>query len=204
MVIRQICFIRPLFWNFREGLLNKYISLMKITIAIGSTNPVKLAAVQAILGRAFHDGATFTPVTVPSGVPDQPWGDEQTRLGAFNRAGNALAETGADLGVGLEGGVVETSVGLMTCAWCAIVDDRGKVGYGGGVHMLLPPIIAGVLRRHGELGPAMDALVNEQDTKQGRGAVGILTNSLSSRQTAYEQLVAMAAAPFVTGYYGNG
>jgi non-canonical (house-cleaning) NTP pyrophosphatase len=47
----------------------------------------------------------------------------------------------------------------------------------------------------------MDALVKEHNTKQGRGAVGILTNGLSSRQTAYEQLVAMAAAPFVTDYY---
>jgi len=71
------------------------------------------------------------------------------------------------------------------------------------VHILLPPIVAQILREHGELGPAMDALVNEQDTKRGRGAVGILTNGLSSRQTAYEQLVAMAAAPFVTGYYNS-
>jgi non-canonical (house-cleaning) NTP pyrophosphatase len=48
----------------------------------------------------------------------------------------------------------------------------------------------------------MDALVNESNTKQKQGAVGILTNGLSNRQAAYEQLVAMAAAPFVTGYYG--
>jgi non-canonical (house-cleaning) NTP pyrophosphatase len=61
--------------------------------------------------------------------------------------------------------------------------------------------VADILKEQGELGPAMDALVNEEDTKRGRGAVGILTNGLSSRQAAYEQLVAMAAAPFVTGYY---
>lgn len=175
---------------------------MKVTIAVGSSNPVKLAAAQSVLIRAYPE-AIFTTITVSSGVPDQPWGDDQTRLGAFNRAQNALAQTGASLGVGLEGGLVETSVGLMTCAWCAMVDGQGKVGYGGGVHILLPPIVAQILREHGELGPAMDALVNEQDTKRGRGAVGILTNGLSSRQTAYEQLVAMAAAPFVTGYYNS-
>lgn len=169
-------------------------------IAIGSTNPVKRAATEAILSRAFPQ-ATFVSIDVLSGVPEQPWGDDQTRLGAFNRASKALAETGANLGVGLEGGLVETPVGLMTCAWCAMVDGRGKVGYGGGVHMLLPPLIAEVLRRDGELGPVMDVLVNEEDTKQRQGAVGILTNGLSNRQAAYEQLVAMAAAPFVTGYY---
>ncbi len=173
---------------------------MTITIAVGSTNPIKLTAVKAILNRAFPD-ARFNSLIVPSGVPEQPWGDEQTRLGAFNRARNALLETGASFGVGLEGGVVETSVGLMTCAWCAMVDEGGQVGYGGGVHMLLPPVIAEVLRQRGELGPAMDDLVNEADTKRRQGAVGILTNGLSSRQAAYEQLVAMAAAPFVTGYY---
>ncbi len=173
---------------------------MKVTIAVGSTNPVKLAAAQAILSRAFPE-ATFIPITVPSGVPAQPWGNEQTRLGAFNRARAALLETGADFGVGMEGGIIETSVGLMTCAWCAIVDGAGKVGYGGGVHMLLPPTVADILRRQGELGPIMDALIHEQDTKQRQGAVGILTNGLTNRQAVYEQLVAMAAGPFVTGYY---
>jgi inosine/xanthosine triphosphatase len=174
---------------------------MPITIAIGSTNPVKVAAAQAILGRAFTE-ANFVTVKVSSGVPEQPWGEEQTRLGALNRARGALKAAGVGLGVGLEGGLLETEVGLMTCAWCAITNHRGKVGYGGGVHILLPPFIAELLRERGELGPAMDKLVNETDTKQKQGAVGILTNGLTNRQAAYEQLVAMAAAPFVTGYYG--
>lgn len=173
---------------------------MSKTIAIGSRNPIKVAAVQSILSRAFPE-AIFKPVRVPSYVPDQPWSDEQTRQGALNRANQALATSRADLGVGLEGGLTKTSVGLMTCAWCAIVDGHGQVGYGGGVHMLLPPVVADLLEQHGELGPTMDALINEYNTKQKQGAIGILTNGLSNRQTAYEQLVAMAAAPFVTGYY---
>ncbi|HEX9922331.1 MAG TPA: inosine/xanthosine triphosphatase [Anaerolineae bacterium] len=173
---------------------------MTITIAVGSTNPVKLAAAKAVLSRAFPE-ADFVAVDIASGIPEQPWGDDQTRQGAHNRAAGALAETGADFGVGLEGGLVETSAGLMTCAWCAMVDSNETAGYGGGVHMLLPPTVVDILRERRELGPAMDALVNEEDTKRGRGAVGILTNGLSTRQAAYEQLVAMAAAPFVTGYY---
>jgi inosine/xanthosine triphosphatase len=173
---------------------------MTITIAVGSTNPVKVAAAQAILERAFAE-AVFVTVQASSGAPEQPWGEEQTRQGAFNRASQAIEATGADFGVGLEGGLMETSVGLMTCAWCVIVNKNGTVGYGGGVHILLPPFIAEILREHGELGPVMDMLVNEDNTKQRQGAVGILTGGLISRQAAYEQLVAMAAAPFVTGYY---
>jgi inosine/xanthosine triphosphatase len=173
---------------------------MRLTIAVGSTNPVKLAAVQAVLSKAFTD-SRFVSLTAPSGVPEQPWGDEQTRLGAFNRARQAQAESGARYGVGLEGGLIETSAGLMTCAWCAMVDGGGKVGYGGGVHILLPPVVANLIKQHGELGPAMDALTQKQNTKQKQGAVGILTRGLLNRQAAYEQLVAMAAGPFVTDYY---
>jgi len=66
---------------------------------------------------------------------------------------------------------------------------------------LLPPQVAHLVQQHGELGPAMDSLVNESNTKQKQGAVGILTGGLSSRQAAYEQIVAMAAAPFVTEFY---
>jgi non-canonical (house-cleaning) NTP pyrophosphatase len=82
-----------------------------------------------------------------------------------------------------------------------MLDADGEAGYGGGVMMRLPPIIEEMLHSQGELGPVMDSLVNEVNTKQKGGAVGILTNGLSTRQAAYEQLVAMAAAPFVTGYY---
>lgn len=182
--------------------LNYITCIMTITIAIGSENPVKVAAAEAILGRAFA-AARFMAITVSSGISEQPWGDDETRQGALQRAYMALRQTQADYGLGLEGGVKETPVGLMTCAWCAIVDTRGKVGYGGGANILLPPKVAGMLRQEGELGPAMDALIQAHNTKQGPGAIGILTNGLSSRQAAYEQLVAMAAAPFVTGYYDD-
>lgn len=175
-------------------------SVGRVVIAIGSTNPVKVAAVKAILGQVFPQ-AEFVARSTPSGVAVQPWGEEETRQGAFNRAEWVRRETQATFGVGLEGGLKESSVGLMTCAWCVMLDADGEAGYGGGVMMRLPPIIEEMLHSQGELGPVMDSLVNEVNTKQKGGAIGILTNGLSTRQAAYEQLVAMAAAPFVTGYY---
>jgi non-canonical (house-cleaning) NTP pyrophosphatase len=44
----------------------------------------------------------------------------------------------------------------------------------------------------------MDALVGAHDTKQGLGAVGILTAGLVDRQRAYEVLVSYALAPLLT------
>jgi inosine/xanthosine triphosphatase len=170
------------------------------SIAVGSTNPVKIAAVRTVVARAFPT-AKVVGLNVDSGVPAQPWGDAETRRGALNRARATLA-TGAQLGVGLEGGMLETEMGLMTCAWCVIVGPDGQVGVGGGVHMLVPPSVALALRAGGELGPAMDRLTGQYNTKQAQGAVGILTGGLSNRQSAYQQLVAMALAPFVqAGYY---
>lgn len=171
-------------------------------IAIGSKNPVKIAAAKAILTQAFPN-AEFVSMAVRSGVPEQPWGDDETRHGAENRARAALLATGADFGLGLEGGVLKTPIGVMTCAWCAIVDANGKVGFGGGLNMLLPKNVSEILLAGGELGPAMDTISNGHNTKQKQGAVGILTNGLSSRQSAYEQLVATAAARFVTHYFDS-
>lgn len=167
------------------------------SIAVGSTNPVKLAAARAVLG-ALAPLATIASVAVASTVRDQPFGDDETIRGALARASSARAALDADLGVGLEGGIVEDADGSMrTCAWAAIVDASGRSGVGGSLAMTLPPEVAEMIRDGVELGVAMDRLVGATNTKHGRGAVGILTAGLVDRQRAYEVLVAYALAPFV-------
>jgi inosine/xanthosine triphosphatase len=167
-------------------------------IAVGSTNPVKIGAVHAVLGPLVPS-ATIAGVAVASTVPDQPFGDDETIRGAIARARAALAARDADLGVGIEGGIVEEADGGMrTCAWAAIVDKHGRTGVGGSLAMALPLRVAEMIRSGAELGHAMDALVGAHDTKRGAGAVGILTGGLVDRQRAYEVLVTYAVARFVT------
>ncbi|HBY99627.1 MAG TPA: DUF84 domain-containing protein, partial [Chloroflexi bacterium] len=60
----------------------------------------------------------------------------------------------------------------------------------------LPPPVAEALRAGTELGPAMDRLSGLSDSKRQMGAIGLLTNGLSDRRTAYGQLVALAFAPW--------
>jgi inosine/xanthosine triphosphatase len=165
-------------------------------IAIGSTNPVKCNAVQAVLESLFP-GADYTCVDVPSGVAAQPWGDVETRTGALNRARGARTSTRADLGVGLEGGVQESEFGLLTTAWCALIDAEGRVGVGGNSCVMLPDQVAADVRAGRELGAAMDRLVARHNTKHQNGAIGILTNDLETRQSAYETLIRMALARFL-------
>ncbi|MDQ8154163.1 MAG: inosine/xanthosine triphosphatase [Gemmatimonadota bacterium] len=163
-------------------------------IAVGSTNPVKLAAVRAVLVR-LSDTVTVDGVTVPSGVPDQPMGDAQTIEGATNRARAARDARQADLGVGIEGGVVDGPDGMRTCAWAVIVTADGAAHVGGSLSMPLPDAVAALVRDGVELGHAIDRLVGTENIKHGAGAVGILTEGLVTRQQAYEVILAYALAP---------
>lgn len=167
-------------------------------VLVGSTNPVKVAAVQAVVSR-IAPNAIVRGVAVASGVPDQPMGDEQTQTGARQRALAALASTdAATLAVGLEGGVVVLPDGRMrSCAWAVVVDHRGVEGIGGSLSMPLPDRVAARIRAGEELGVAMDAEAETVGTKHGRGAVGILTAGLIDRQRAYEPMVAYALAPWL-------
>jgi inosine/xanthosine triphosphatase len=167
-------------------------------IAVGSTNPVKIGAARAILGR-LCPAARIDGVSVPSTVADQPFGDDETIRGAIARATAARIALGAEIGVGIEGGVVEGSDGTMrTCAWAAIVDANGRSSVGGSLSMPLPNAVAAMVREGTELGHAMDALIGATNTKHAQGAVGILTGGLVDRQRAYEIIVSYAVAPFVT------
>ena len=165
-------------------------------VAVGSTNPVKISAVRAVLERAGA-AARVDGVAVASGVREQPFGDAETIQGATQRARAALDATGADLAVGLEGGVVDEGGTMRTCAWAAVVSRDGRTGVGGSLAMMLPDSVAALVREGIELGHAMDRISGAHDTKRGAGAVGILTAGLVDRQRAYESLVTYALAPFL-------
>jgi inosine/xanthosine triphosphatase len=172
------------------------------TIVVGSGNPVKLAAVRAVVERTWPT-CEVSALSVESGVPAQPFGDDETIQGARTRARGVLESVpSADLAVGLEGGVViERDGSMRTCAWAVAIDRRGTEGVGGSLAMPLPTAVAERLRRGEELGYAMDAVANTHGTKHGRGAVGILTAGLIDRQRAYEPLVTYALAPWLAADY---
>jgi inosine/xanthosine triphosphatase len=166
-------------------------------VAVGSKNPVKIAAVRVVL-QQVAPSAELSSASVPSGVPDQPFGDEETIRGALTRASAVRELLEADYGVGLEGGIVELADGSMrTCAWAAVVARDGRHGVGGSLAMPLPDSVAKLIRSGIELGDAMDQLTRQEKTKHGAGAVGILTAGLVDRQRAYEVLVAYALSPFL-------
>ncbi len=182
-----------------------FMPLEPVVVAVGSTNPIKVEPVRAVLARAFPE-ARVVSVNAPSGVPEQPLGLEQMRLGARNRALNALRELvnqtpAADgemrWGVGLEGGVdFEEDVAWLTGA-VAVATSSGQSSLAWSPRYALPPRVARELRAGRELGPIMDELTGISDSKKKLGAMGYLTNGLAPRGLSWEIAFACALAPFL-------
>lgn len=183
---------------------------MVATAAVGTRNPVKIRATANALRRVWP-AVECRGCDVESSVPEQPTGEEEAILGATNRAIRSCQLLGTDLGVGLEGYTVDTPTGMFLSAWVAIVHHeihRGKieqrqgnathVGLGSGGRILLPESIAQRVRQGEELGPVMDLVTAQKNTKQKEGAVGILTNGLVGREEALMFGVLYALASFVS------
>jgi len=131
-----------------------------------------------------------------SGVGDQPRSDEETLLGATNRAkGAARNHPQANYWVGVEGGIQETSGEMTAFAWIVIYDGAllGKSRTG---TFFLPPQVASLVRQGVELGEADDIVFGRENSKQDNGAIGILTADVVDRTSLYEQAVILALVPF--------
>lgn len=166
-------------------------------IAVGSTNPIKIAAVRTTVQRIWLE-AEVTGISVPSGVSDMPMSDAETILGAKNRGLAAREQLTADFGFGLEGGVHLDSVGgWMLQSWAVVVDRNGRFGIGGGGRIPLPTLFMERVLAGEELGLVLDDVLGQTNVKQKGGAVGLLTAGLVKRQDAFALAVAYALAPFL-------
>ncbi|WP_262175636.1 inosine/xanthosine triphosphatase [Haloarcula laminariae] len=166
-------------------------------IAIGSENPVKVSAVE----RVCPDAET-TALAVDSGVPEQPWGREETVRGADNRAAAARSATGADYGVGIEGGVAErdSPPGLWLIMWAAVTDGT-TTHFGAGPSIRLPDAVADRLRDGEELGPVLDDELGREALGKQEGAIGVYTGGRVGRTDALADAVAGAVGPFESDAY---
>ena len=159
-----------------------------ILAAVGTLNPAKIRAVEEAL---LTMDAQIAAVKASSGVSEQPFSDEETIQGAINRANNALAETGADIAIGLEGGVVETKYGMFLCNWGALALPDGKTILAGGARILLPEEIVRPLREGIELGPIMEEYTGQKDVRKSEGAIGIFTNGYVNRSDMFTHITKM-------------
>ncbi|MGD7044281.1 DUF84 family protein [Jeotgalibacillus proteolyticus] len=164
-----------------------------IVVAAGTQNKAKIAAIEKAFHSLSYESYRIVPTEALSQVSQQPFGDEETMTGAVNRASNALLLTSdARLGIGLEGGVVETSHGLFLCNWGALKDkDTDEPILAGGARIRLPNEVADQLRLGGELGPVMDRFSQRKEIRQQEGAVGIFTAGRMTRADMFSHIVTL-------------
>ncbi|MEI7603554.1 MAG: inosine/xanthosine triphosphatase [bacterium] len=171
--------------------------MKKVIIASGSKNPVKMECTRLGFEKMFPNEEFIYDITpVPSGVSDQPMSDEETLLGAKNRAINARnAILDADYWVGIEGGVSDNGDEMTAFAWIVIV-SKNMIGKSRTSTFILPQKIAELIRGGMELGYADDLIFKKDNSKQKEGAVGILTDGVLDRIHYYEPSVILALIPF--------
>lgn len=168
---------------------------MKIVVTSG--NPVKIGAVQDAFGRTFPGAEMeLVPLSVSSGVAEQPMSDEETRRGARQRAERARERRpNADYWVGLEGGLEWPDGLCLASAWMAVLDARGRIGEARTPTLPLPPRVAELVRGGLELGEANDQVFGTRDSKSGGGAFGLLTGGRRTRRMVYAETLELALIP---------
>jgi inosine/xanthosine triphosphatase len=166
-------------------------------VAVGSRNPVKVKATKNVLEQIYED-VEVVSIDADSGVPDQPFGIDQTIEGAINRAKNAYSEE-FDIGVGIESGLMETPnslTGYIDLQWCAVFDGE-KITLGVSSGFEYPPAVIEEVLTGKEVGDVMDKVTGVTNLGQKTGAVSYLSKGMLDRTENTEQCVLTAMIPLM-------
>ncbi len=171
-------------------------------VVVGSTNEGKIIACRRAFRRAFGE-VEVRGIAVPSGVAEQPRGDEcfvgaRNRAEAVRQAAKELSMS-ADYAVGIEGGMVKLYDRWFGFSAACVVDCRNdRVGYGTSPMFELPDAITASLLQGTLLGDIVTELTGDAAFRERRGAVGLLTRGLLRREDAHEYGVLAALAPHLS------
>lgn len=225
-----------------------------LRVAVGTKNPSKIRAAEQALRHLVQRPErnmqmVLQSFDIPSGISDQPFGDDETCQGAKNRAKGAYAAYRASNGkpphiaIGMEGGLEwrvpdkrqvvtrneenleengystdKKDKQLYCMAWMAIYgrrealsvdmlasqntttyygDQRPVYGLAKTANFPLPWKISQLVASGLELGDATDKVFDLQQSKEGLGVVGVLTDGLVDRSHYYEHALIMALIPWM-------
>jgi inosine/xanthosine triphosphatase len=135
-------------------------------------------------------------LAAPSGVREQPMGDDETLRGARQRAAYVRAAAPeADYWVGIEGGCDDVGRAMYAFAWIVVL-GRERGGRSRTAAFVLPDAVAQLVREGVELGHADDLIFGRENSKQQNGSVGLLTDDVIDRLAYYAHAVVLALIPF--------
>ena len=167
-------------------------------VVSATTNPAKIQAILRAFDEIFGAGSChIEAIGVESGVPEQPFGSEETRAGARNRVANARAAApDADFWVAIEAGIDEGA----TFSW-VVIESREQRGEARSATLPLPEIILEKVRAGEALGPVMSQYTGIDEIGRKEGAIGVFTAGKLTRSGVYHQAVILALSPFHNAIY---
>ena len=167
-------------------------------VVSATTNPAKIQAIIRAFEEIFGAGSChIEAIGVESGVPEQPFGSEETRAGARNRVANARAAApDADFWVAIEAGIDEGA----TFSW-VVIESREQRGEARSATLPLPAIILEKVRAGEALGPVMSQYTGIDEIGRKEGAIGVFTAGALTRSGVYHQAVILALSPFHNAIY---
>ncbi|MBS1205528.1 MAG: yjjX [Proteobacteria bacterium] len=167
-------------------------------VVSATTNPAKIRAILHAFNEIFGEGSChIESVSVDSGVPEQPFGSQETRAGARNRVNNARKlRPDADFWVAIEAGIDEGS----TFSW-VVIENPEMQGEARSATLPLPEIILQRVRAGEALGPVMSHDTGIDEIGRKEGAIGVFTAGKLTRESVYHQAVILALSPFHNAVY---
>ena len=171
----------------------------EMVIAVGSTNNVKVQAVEEIIQQypALRE-AKVVAVSTTSDVSEQPLSLEETILGAKNRAKKAFeASQPCQYGIGIEGGIFAspgTQTGFMTINVCSIFDGTHHyIGFTS-AYEVPPQILQLMLDQKMDLSEAClhSGITSKAKVGVSEGLIGILSQGRIDRKQYIKESLAMA------------
>lgn len=153
-------------------------------VVVGSTNRVKVEAVQTILEPLEHE---VIGIDAPSGVSKQPFSDQETLEGALNRA--TEIQSFGDISIGLEAGVEELNNVFYLVNWGVLKTQEGIIFTAGGTRLPLPESLVKPLKEGKELGEVIDTYAKRENVRSNEGAIGILTSDFFNRKENFMHIV---------------
>ncbi len=169
--------------------------MKRLLVAVGSTNPVKIEAAKRAFSRFWS--VEVRGIKVDSGVPLEPIGPSVVE-GAKNRAKASLMKTGADFGVGVEGGIFYLANRYYCTGFVWIERRDGVYGTGTSGWFECPKKFLPKLLKGKELGDLMAELSGKENIRREEGAIGFFTRGAVSRTDLYTHGILMALARFVS------
>lgn len=167
---------------------------MSKKVLLGSLNPVKVESAKQVLEPL---GFEVESQGADSGVAKQPFSDDETILGARNRAKSIRSVDSNCITIGLEAGVQEQDDKLILVNWGVLIDEDGNEYLAGGTRIPISEDIAKYLYRGYELAEAIDLITNLKDVRSKQGSIGVMTNNLVQRTDIFTHIISLLVGQYL-------